>query len=152
MSMFFNKLNNVLIMTNIELFLKENFDGMEAYVSSGGLHIDGSVEQKCKLVFQQYVGLVCFIKLEYNRTKLDTLVREKMSDLREALEMSYDVKNAIVDELTTIIKGTYVQMGIIYSGSILSINSSYIKNLLRDCELKYEDGSIVKIRCVQPIK
>ena len=139
-------------MTSIELFFKENFDGMEAYVSSGGLHIDGNVEQKCKLVFQQYIGLICLINLEYNRTRLDTLVKEKMSDLREKLEMDYDLKNTIVDELTTIIKGTYIQMGVIYPSNIASINSTFNNKNIRDCELKYEDGSIVKIRCVQPIK
>jgi len=139
-------------MTSIELFFKENFDGMEAYVSSGGLHIDGIVEQKCKLVFQQYIGLICLINLEYNRTRLDTLVKEKMSDLREKLEMDYDLKNTIVDELTTIIKGTYIQMGVIYPSNIASINSTFNNKNIRDCELKYEDGSIVKIRCVQPIK
>ena len=139
-------------MTNIETFFKDNFDGMEAYVSSGGLHLDGNVEQKCKLNFVEYIGLRCFINLEYNYTKLDLEIQNKLSSLRESLGISYYIRNTIVDELTKIVKTTYVQIGVIGTIDIKSISSNYESKTVRDCEIKYEDGSIVKIRCNKQIK
>jgi len=138
-------------MTNIANFFKENFDGMEAYVSSGGLHLDGNIEQKCKFNFVEHIGLRCFINLEYNYVKLDLKIHNKLNSLRDSLEFDYDLKNTIEDELSKVVKNTHVQIGTISMIAIKSINSEYENKLVRDCEIKYEDGSVVKIRCIKPI-
>ena len=80
------------------------------------------------------------------------IVFTSISALRESLGISYYIRNTIVDELTKIVKTTYVQIGVIGTIDIKSISSNYESKTVRDCEIKYEDGSIVKIRCIKPIK
>jgi len=139
-------------MKSVELFFKENLDGKEAYVSCGGLLVQGTIDQMCKLEMTEYYGLVCSIKLAYNQTDLAELVRAKIFEVRESIEMSYAVAGDLFNVLIPMIKETYVKVASIYPSKVESMNVIYRDNVVNGCELKYDDGSIIKIRCVTPIK
>ena len=139
-------------MKNIELFFKENLDGKEAYVSCGGLLVQGTIEQKCKLELTGYYGLTCSVKLKFNQTNVAELVRAKIYEVRQSIEMSYAAAGDLYNELIPMIQDTYVKVASIYPSKVVNMNVTYRDNIATDCELKYDDGSIIKIRCINPIK
>lgn len=138
-------------MDNLKTFFKDNFDGAEAYVSSGGVHVEGTVEQRCKLVFQEHYGLRCLTKLEYNNQTKEVIesIRKKTFEVREKESISYAVAGDLYNQLSDIIKNTYIQAGLVYYHGVVKVNSTYENNLVRDCEITYKDGSIVKIRAIK---
>lgn len=139
-------------MNKIQEFFSQNLDKVEAYVRSGGLVSQGSVGEKCKLVFENgYLNV--FTRLEYNHVCVSELVRKKMYEVREKESFNYAVVGDLFTEVNELIKSTYVQISTISPYEIASVNSTYTdKQVLRDCEIKYKDGSIVKIMAVEPIK
>lgn len=138
-------------MDNLKNFFKENFDGAEALVSSGGLHVEGTVEQKCKFVFQDHYGLRCLVRLEYNNEtkKIIEAIRLKTFEIREKESIGYGVAGDLFTQLSELIKDSYIQIGLVYYHGIVKVNSTYENNVIRDCEITYKDGSIVTIRAIK---
>jgi len=139
-------------MNKIQEFFSQNLDKVEAYVRSGGLVSHGSVGEKCQLVFENgYLNV--FTRLEYNHVCVSELVRQKMYEVREKEKFNYATVGDLFDAVNVLIKNTYVQVASISPYEIKSINLSYAdKQVLRDCEITYNDGSLVKIKAIEPIK
>jgi hypothetical protein len=131
-------------------FFKENLDGKYAYISSGGLLLQGNAEQKCKLVLSEYYGLECYLQLNHNKVYLKELIRVKLLSLREdstKADFGYDVFGDIHTGLCELVEETSIKIASIYPAKITKINSDYDKGVLINCELVFPDGCIT-IRCI----
>ena len=138
-------------MNNIEQFFKDNLDKRIAYVSSDGLFLEGTIEQKCKLEFIQYSGLHCSVKLEYNRLNVVKEVEQILIQNREEFDISYDKRDEIINAIIPKMKDMFIQCGKISYYGIEKISSVYDKENVRDVEIKYSNGSTIKIRCIEAI-
>lgn len=138
-------------MNNIEKFFKDNLDNKMAYVSSDGLFLEGNLEQKCKLEFIQYFGLACSVQLEYNRLNIVKEVEQILIQNREGFDISYDTRDKIINALIPKMKDMFIHCGKISNYGIEKISSVYDKENIRDVDIKYSNGSTVRISCIQDI-
>lgn len=99
-------------MKNIEKFLKDNLDGKSAYVSSGGLLLEGEIEQKCFMIFKEFRGIHCYAELEYNEIDIAEDIRQLLNKNRQILNLSYDQKDEIAKILIPAIKKSKIKIGI----------------------------------------
>lgn len=138
-------------MTSIKKFIEDNLHGRLAYVSCSGLVLGGYIEQKCKMVFDEYQGLELYCNLEFNKTKLSELIRVRLlevKDSKETADFGYDVFGDLHKELTNLVNNTDVKVATINPNHIVNMNVEYVDLILKNCEFKYGDGSILKINCV----
>lgn len=139
-------------MNNIEQFFKDNLDKKMAYVSSDGIFLEGTIEQKCKLEFIQYSGLHCSVKLEYNRLNVVKEVEQILIHNRENFNITYDKRDEIINAIIPKMKEMFVQCGKISYYGIEKISSVYDKENIREVEIKYTKGSTIKISCIEEDK
>lgn len=110
-----------------------------------GLRIEGSIEQPCTFAFRRYHGLVCSINLQYNTSKIGESLRQLIVDKKE-LDLTYDQRDTLLDTLNNFINTSSVQAGIISYYGVESVTTKFNKQEICYLEIKYEGGSIVKIR------
>jgi len=139
-------------MNNIEQFFKDSLDNKMAYVSSCGLILEGTIEQKCKLEFIQYSGLHCSVKLGYNRLEIVKKVEQILIQNKEQFDITYDKRDEIINAIVPQLKEMFVQVGKISNYGVENISSVYDKENVRDVKIKYTNGSITLIRCIEDVK
>ena len=137
-------------MTNIEEFFIEHLDGRMAHVSSDGLFLEGTLEQKCKLDFIQYNGLNCSIELEQNNSEVVKQIEQILIQNKENLSITNDERDALINLLIPQIKKMFVRIGIIFYYGIEGISSSYNEEgHVVSVEIKYKKGSTIYIRSIE---
>ena len=139
-------------MNSISKFFKDNLDGKLAYVSSGGLLVEGQVESKVKLEFADHLGLLCLIKLEYNYKNLCENVDRLLVQNRNDLEISYDTRDKIVKLIIPFLKQSYVKAGTIMTHNVTKMEVSYLDNKIYSVGITYKNGSVTNITCIEDEK
>jgi hypothetical protein len=139
-------------MNNIEQFFKDSLDNKMAYISSGGLTVEGTSSQKCKLNFIMYTGLQCLVKIDNNNNKIVKEVEQILIQDRDSLGITYDKRDEIINSIIPKLKEMFVQSCIISYYGIKEISSVYEKENIKNIEIKYTNGSIVKISNIEKIQ
>lgn len=139
-------------MTSIAKFLNDNLQNKMAYVSSDGLLLEGAIEQKCKLEFNQYYGIICSVELEYNSKNIIKEIEQILIQNRENFQISYDTRDAIINSMIPILKEKVVQVGRIIHSGISNFSTVYDKDILKSIEIKYLNGSTTRITCIEDCK
>jgi hypothetical protein len=133
-------------MDNIEQFFKDNLDGKIAYIQSGGLRIEGTIEQKCKLEFEQFRGLHCYTKLKDNKVKIIKNIENILITEKEIFEITYNSRNQTLQRLTEELDTMYILCGTLNYYGIKNISSSYSEdNIATEIIIEYNDKSTVRI-------
>ena len=133
---------------NFKTFFNNNLHGKFAYISCGGLNVEGVIEQKCKLVFFEHTGLECFIKIKPNHTDLTEIIRVKLLEIKDKINFDFHVFGEIYKELSTVVDDTYLRVANIRLVNIKSILCDYLDDNLHTCTITFNDNSIVKIKCI----
>lgn len=138
-------------MIAIKKFILDNLHGKYAYIRCSGLVIGGTIEQKCKMLFEEYSGLELFCSLQHNRTDLSELIRIRLLEVKDSektANFGYDVFGDLHKELTNLINNTDVKVATIYPKRIVNMNVEYVDLVVKNCEFRYDDGSVVNINCI----
>lgn len=140
-------------MDNINQFFKDNLDNKMAYVRADGLFVEGTIEEKCKLEFQEHFGLICSVKLQYNTGKVAEHIQGLLIQNREALNISYDKRDLIIQTIIPALIESYVQVAKIAPYGVVNISAVYNKEReIESADIKYSNGATVSITCIESIK
>ena len=139
------------MMNNIEQFFKDNLHNKMGYVKSGGLFLEGTIEQKCVFEFIQYSGLHCSVQLEFNRFNIVKEVEEILIQNRGEFDISYKNRDKLINAIIPKMKDMFIQCGKISNYGIKKISSVYEKENVTDVEIEYLNGSTVKISCIEAV-
>lgn len=140
-------------MTTIEKFFKETLDNKMGYVSVGGVRLEGTLEQKCKLEFIQYTGVRCSIKTEYNNLNTTQNVEKILIEHKDSWGLTYHQRDDIINTLIPKLKNMYVQVGVLSYYGVNDIKSTYDSDgSVTSVDIEYENGSILKITNIEEIK
>jgi hypothetical protein len=70
---------------------------------------------------------------------------------RKGFDISYDKRDEIINAIIPKMKDMFIQCGKISNYGIEKISSVYDKEKVRDVEIKYTNGSTIKIRCIEAV-
>lgn len=136
-------------MKNIEKIFEKFLHNKFAYVTIGGVRLEGGTEQKCKLVFTPFFGLKCMGKLEFNNTNVADIFDKEMVNNRDNLNISYDQRDAIIETIKPIINEIYITLGYISPYNIKTIvNELNEGGDIINISIIYNCGSILSIKCI----
>ena len=133
---------------NFKEFFKNNLHEKFAYISCGGLNVEGVIEQKCKMVFFEHTGLECFLKIKPNHTDLTEIIRVKLLEIKDKINFDYYTFGEIHKELSTVLDNTYLRVAIITPVNVKSILCEYLVDNLHTCIITFVDNSVIKIKCI----
>lgn len=136
-------------MNSIEKFFKEELDGKYARIFSGGLEINGTLEQKCKMSYKPYFGVNCSVELEFNSSETINLIQKELRESFKGPGIAHDVLEKFIPNL----KKVEITCGRVYLLGIVKINSSYNeKGELYSAILEYNDGTKISIKGISDKK
>lgn len=132
-----------------EAFLRDNLDGKIARVSSGGVKVEGGIEQDVILKFVRFSGIQCLNRLEWNNAKPKDQILSVLHNSINEIGISYEQRDKLYAVLIPQLKDTIVQCGTISLYGITKITSTYNKSVVTDMEIRYADGDIVKLHNIR---
>ncbi len=129
----------------IEIF--KLLDNKMAYVRSGNLSIGGHHGDRLYLKFTKY-GIECYSELKYN----DSDIHKKLkSNIYANNKISYNERDLILENITHI-DNLYVKVANISFYDVKDIRVEFDKNTINSMEIKYNNGSLITITCINILK
>lgn len=133
-------------------FFEDNLNNVKCYVRSGGLHIEGTIEQECTLIYKNN-QLFIYINLKYNYTDISKIIKD-LTDDRKLFPYG-EVLDYLYGDFLVKIKETNIKIASIFPYSVTKIEQTYLKSELKDCKIIFENGSIIELISIKkcnPVK
>lgn len=136
-------------LTPLELIFRDYLDGKYALISSGNLHCQGNLEQKCKLHLDHFNWLSLHVPIKYNVLE-STLKTNLYNNLQQARK-NKDITSSHADfhKMYSIVKElldeSYVKAGSIVTTNVKKFELTFKDDNLWGVYITYKDDSITKI-------
>jgi len=132
---------------SLDTLFKDFLNGKEAYVSASGLVLEGTVEEKVRLEYLNYNGLLCTGSLQWNRFKLEDGFMTTLFKKREEFGLKYTDTDNIRELLREFIESNRVYVGTIYYHNVKNFTTSQNSDgEVTGVTINYNNGNTVELR------
>lgn len=127
----------------LESIFKLYLDGKTARVHSGGLYVQGGMEQECLLTYKPYQGLILSTELKWNTSEFHPKFVKNLYEKRVDLQLRYNDIENVNAVLTEFMEGFHVTCGQIYPYGVKSfiLETNKSTSEIHTLKLFFENGS-----------